>query len=169
MEFCDAYKMSGFGQKIACCSRADIICNNEPMIKRISEIGIEYFVIGFETGTDRLLKFINKGVTLEQNYRAVEICRKYGIKIFGTFMLGLPTETKEESRATMEMIKKIHPNHGMVFYFNPIPGTKLFDYCKENNLILRDNTFDIERTSEYSPKIKGIDYEYLTKLQKGEI
>jgi len=169
MEFCDAYKIAGFGQKIACCSRADIICNNESMIKRMSEIGVEYFVVGFETGTDRLLKFINKGVMLEQNYRAVEICRKYGIKVFGTFMLGLPTETKEESRATIDMIKKIQPNHGMVFYFNPIPGTHLFDYCAENKLILRDDPFNIERTSQYSPKIKGIDYEYLNKLQRGEI
>jgi anaerobic magnesium-protoporphyrin IX monomethyl ester cyclase len=164
-EFCDLYITNGFTQQIVACCRADIICNNEMMIKRLAEIGVSWLVIGFETGTNKMLEFIKKGVTLEQNLRAAEICKKYGIKIFGTFMLGLPCEEKEDSVATINMIKKIKANISSIFYFTPIPATDIYDYCIDKELILREDHFAIERTAEYKPKIRHIDYNFLDKLK----
>ena len=83
----------------------------------------------------------------------------------GSFMLGLPTETKEESLATVNMIKKIDPYHIWLFYFTPIPGTHLYQYCKENDLILRSDMLNIERVDMYSRNIKGIDYDYLDSIR----
>ena len=165
-EFCYKYKEEGFTAEMSANSRADLICNNELTIKRLSEIGLNWLAIGFETGTQRMLDFIKKGVTLEQNIKAADICRKYGIKVFGTFMLGLPTETKEEARATIEMYKKIAPDHGMIFYFTPIPGTEIYSYCVDNDLIIEGDELNIERTNTYTRNIKGIDYEYLEGLKQ---
>jgi anaerobic magnesium-protoporphyrin IX monomethyl ester cyclase len=168
MEFCDKFEANGFDADIAITCRADIASNNEDMIKRLSEIGVMWICIGFESGTQRMLDFIGKGVKLEQNYESARLARKYGIKIMGTNMLGLPTETKEESLATINMIKEIDSEHLQLFYFTPIPGTYLYDYCIDNDLMIRkqEDIFSIERSYCYTHNIKGIDYEYLDELKE---
>ncbi len=167
--FCDLYEGNGFKASMLACCRADIICNNEPMIERLASVGMKCFIIGFESGVQRLLDFIQKGTTVEQNFKAAKICRKYGIEIMGTFMLGLPTETQDESLETARMLREIQPEYPMVFYFTPIPGTKLYDYCEKNHLILREDKFDIERTSQYDPKIRGVDYGFIEAIRNGEV
>ncbi len=167
--FCDLYERNGFKASMLACCRADIICNNKQMIERLASVGMKCFIIGFESGSQRLLDFISKGTTVDQNFQAAKICRKYGIEIMGTFMMGLPTETQDESLDTARMLREINPEYPMVFYFTPIPGTKLYEYCKENRLILREDRFDIERTSQYDPKIKGVDYAFIEAIRNGEI
>lgn len=164
-KFCDAYKKEGFNAEMAACSRADIICKNEEMIKRLSEAGLNWLVIGFESGNQRILDLLKKGTTVEQNYKAAKICKKYKIKLFATFMLGLPTETKEEVKDTIRMIRAIKPEHPSPFYFTPIPGTDIYDYCIKNGMLLRDDPFEIERTGNFIPKIKGVDYKFLDTLR----
>jgi radical SAM superfamily enzyme YgiQ (UPF0313 family) len=96
---------------------------------------------------------------------AVEICRKHGIKVFGTFMLGLPTETRTESKATVDMINELRPELASPFWFRPIPGTGIYDYCEKNGLILESaKNSTIERTGVFMPTIKGVDYEYIREL-----
>jgi radical SAM superfamily enzyme YgiQ (UPF0313 family) len=163
-EFCEKYKAEGFDAEMVVCNRADIICRDEETVRMLAEIGVKWFVIGFETGTDRLLSFLKKGTTVETNLKAAEICKKYGVKIFGTFMLGLPTETPAESMNTYQMIKNIKPDAKLVFYFTPIPGTEIFEFCEKNELILRNDLLNIDRTANYKPKIKGIDYPFLDEI-----
>lgn len=166
-EFCDRYEAAGIGASIACCSRADIVCNNEPMIERLASIGVDWFVIGLESGSQRILDLIKKGCTVEQNYKAVEICNKNGIKVFGTFMLGLPTETNAEALATARMIDSMKLGLASPFYFLPIPGTDAHTYCVEHDLILQKEQ-TIERTGQRKRSIKGVDYDYLDRLMMGE-
>jgi len=162
MEFCDLYEAQNFRATISACNRADIICNNESMIKRMAEVGVNWFVVGMETGSQRLLDFIKKGTTVEQNKEAVRISRKYGIKTYATIMYGLPTETREDSLATCKMIEEANPEYTQVFWFLPIPGTEIYKYCVENDLILPgvlDRT--IARTATFIPNLKNIDYDYI--------
>lgn len=165
--FCDLYENEGIGATIAACSRADIICSDESMIKRMSEIGVDWLVIGFESGNQRVLDFLKKGTTVEQNIKASEICRKYGIKIFGTYMYGLPTETENEALDTARMIDKINPEHRSPFYFTPIPGTEIYSFCKNNDLLIGTGDKSIARTGVFSPAIKGVNYQYLGQLMSG--
>ena len=73
--FCSLYEQSGIRSKIVACSRADIICRNEGMIERLAEVGVIWLVIGLESGSQRILNFIKKGTTVEQNVMAAKICR----------------------------------------------------------------------------------------------
>ena len=157
-EFCEKYK--GGGDIIANC-RADIVCDHPEMIEELAAHGLETLLIGFESGSQRMLDLIDKGVTVEQNFRAAEICRKFGVKIFGTYMIGLPGETKKDALLTKAMMIGIRPDHKLSFVFTPIPGTKLFSYCEENDLLMDQDYTDIERTGVLKPKIKGIDYRML--------
>jgi anaerobic magnesium-protoporphyrin IX monomethyl ester cyclase len=162
MEFCDLYEVQNFGATLSVNSRADIICDNEDMVARLASIGVNWFVVGLETGSQRLLDFIKKGTTVDQNKRAVDIARKYGISTYATIMYGLPTETREESLATYNMINECNPAYTMIFWFLPIPGTEIYKYCVDNDLIL-DGVLDrtIKRTATHLPTLKNIDYEYI--------
>lgn len=163
-EFCENYNLPA---SIVACSRADIICENEGMIRDLACIGVDWLVIGMETGSQRLLDLINKGTTVGQNYRAREICARYGIKVFATLMYGLPTETPEESSMTAKMIAEIMPELASPFWFVPIPGTGLYDYCEKNDLIMPESRdFTIERTGKMIPRIKGVDYYHLEKIME---
>jgi len=165
MDFCDIYEKSGITAAIACNSRADIVCNNEPMIERMADIGVDWLVIGLESGSQRILDLIQKGTTVEQNIRAVEICRKHGIKVFGTLMYGLPTETNYEVMATVSMIEMVQPAFTSPFWYTPIPGTRLYDYCMDNELILDGiEGRTIARTGVFLPSLKGVDYDFLADL-----
>ncbi len=167
-EFCDRYEAAKIGVPIVACSRADIICRNPGMVERLAEIGLTWFVIGLESGSQRVLDMIKKGTTVEQNIEASRICKSNGIKVFGTYMLGLPTETEDEALATIQMIEKIRPEHPSPFYFTPIPGTGIYDLCESMDLILPETkTRTIERTNRFRPTIKGVNYQYIDKLMNG--
>ena len=165
MEFCDAYKSAGFRQGFVCQTRADIVCRHPDMIRRLSKIGLKMAQIGFESGNDRVLKLINKGVTLKQNLEAARICRSCGLRIFANYMLGLPTETNEEALDTIRMIKRIAPYRASAAFFTPHPGSYLYEYCKANSLSLIDDHDDAVRLPEDDkPKIRGVDYDFLKRL-----
>lgn len=164
-EFCDRYEKTGIKAKLTSCSRADIICKNEAMIERLAQVGLEWFVIGFESGSQRVLDLIKKGCTVEQNLEAARICRKYGIKVFATYMYGLPTETNDEVLMTARMIDEIAPEMPSPFIFLPIKGTDAHTFCEQRDLILPGvEERGIERTGRWNESIKGVDYAFIKRV-----
>ena len=160
-EFCDRKKELGLDQIFACQSRADIICKNPEIIEKLRDAGLRYVLIGFESGSNRILNYIKKNVTVEQNIQAALICKKLGIKIFANYMFGLPSETKEEMRQTVNMIRTIHPDHYSPSVFTPAPGSELYEFCKKNDLILISSSKGYRRNALSGAKIKGINYYYV--------
>jgi anaerobic magnesium-protoporphyrin IX monomethyl ester cyclase len=160
VEFCRLYRQRGFTQPFFCQSRADIIVRHEDMVALMAEAGCKGYFVGFESGSDRVLKFIRKGTTREINLQAARICRKYGIKIWANYMLGLPTETKEEVMETISMLQQIDPDYYSPAFYTPHPGSDLYDYCLENDLSLI-TSHDQYRRNPTEAKIKGQDYEFL--------
>jgi anaerobic magnesium-protoporphyrin IX monomethyl ester cyclase len=160
-EFCRLYQEHGFDQPFFCQSRADIIVRHEDMVALMARTGCKGYFIGFESGSDRVLRFIRKGTTRQVNLRAARICRKHRIKIWANYMLGLPTETKEEVMETVSMLKEIDPDYYSPAFYTPHPGSDLYDYCIANELSLI-TSHDQYRRNPTEVKIKGQDYEFLT-------
>lgn len=160
VEFCRAYAEAGFTQPFFCQSRADIIVKNEDMVAMMAQVGLRGYLIGFESGSDRVLRFIRKGTKVWQNLKAAEICHKYGIAIWANYMLGLPTETEEEMRATIAMLKKMDPDYYSPAFYTPHPGSDLFTYCEEHGLSLITD-HDSYRRNPTEVKIKGHDPAFL--------
>jgi anaerobic magnesium-protoporphyrin IX monomethyl ester cyclase len=159
-EFCQAYRAEGFTQPFFCQSRADIIVKHEDMVQLMAEAGLRGYFIGFESGSDRVLRFIRKGTTRAQNLEAARICRKYGIAVWANYMLGLPTETEEEIKETISMLKEIDPDYYSPAFYTPHPGSDLYDYCQEHGLSLITD-HDSYRRNPNEVKIKGHDYQFL--------
>ena len=160
LEFCDLYESKGFRQPFFCQSRADIIVHHAEMVQRMAQVGLKGYFIGFESGNDRVLKFLRKGTTRAKNLAAADICKKYGIKIWANYMLGLPTETKEEVMDTVSMLKEIDPDWYSPAFYTPHPGSDLYDYCVENDLSLI-TSHDQYRRNPWETKVKGQDFEFL--------
>jgi len=165
IEFCQAYKANGFTQPFFCQSRADIIVKNQDMVRLMYDVGLRGMLIGFESGNQRVLKFLRKGTTVEQNIEAGRICHNLGVQIWANYMLGLPTETPEEAMDTVRMLKKIDPDYYSPAFYTPHPGSDLYTYCIENDLSLITD-HDSYRRNPTELKIKGHDYEFLQRVLK---
>lgn len=160
MEFCEKYAAEGFTQPFFCQSRADIIYHHEDMVALMASVGLKGYFIGFESGNNRVLNFIRKGTTREKNIAAAEVCRKYNLTIWANYMLGLPTETKEEVMDTVSMLKIIDPDYYSPSFYTPHPGSDLFEYGKEHSLnMVMDH--DSYRRNPTEAKIKGLPLEFL--------
>ncbi|MBN1392852.1 MAG: radical SAM protein [Sedimentisphaerales bacterium] len=163
MDFCGRLKAEGFNQPFVAQSRADIICKNRDMVEALRDAGLKLFIIGFESGSDRVLKFLRKGCTRQQNLEAAHICKELGIKIWANYMLGLPTETKEEVLETLSMLRQIRPFHCSPAFYTPHPGSDLFEIGKKMGVHLV-TSHDSYRRNTYEPKIKGPDYKFLADV-----
>ncbi|MCP4750827.1 MAG: B12-binding domain-containing radical SAM protein [Proteobacteria bacterium] len=160
-EFCRQLERRRLKRPFVCQSRADIVCRKPETIAAMKKVGLELIVVGFESGSDRMLRFLRKGCTRQQNLEAADICRRLGIKIWANYMLGLPTETREEALETFSMIKEIRPYHCSPAFYTPHPGSDLFDMGKKQGLHLFSDHHDYYRRNSFEPKIKGPDYEFL--------
>lgn len=142
-------------------ARADIIARNPELITALATRGLTMLQIGFESGSQKILDFLKKNTTVEQNLRAAQICRNNSITIWANYMLGFPGETKQDVADTISMIHKIRPTVHSPTFFTPSPGTDLFDYCRKKELLLEHRTY---RRNPDGEKIKGVDYGYLKKV-----
>jgi radical SAM superfamily enzyme YgiQ (UPF0313 family) len=158
--FLRKYSGKTFRKPFVCQARADIIVRNPGLFKRMRAHGLEMLLIGFESGSQRLLNLLRKGITVEQNYKAARICKHLGIRVWANFMLGIPTETREEALDTVGMIKKMKPYVSSPAFYTPHPGSDLYEFCVKNGLSLVKKHEDYKRYPE-GRKIKGIDYDFL--------
>ncbi len=165
-EFCREKRRRGLWQPFVCQTRADIVCQRPAMMAMLAEAGLKWVLIGFESGSDRVLNFIKKGATVVQNIEAAAICRRLGIKVFGNYMFGLPTETAEEMRQTAEMMQTIRPDLYAPAVFTPAPGSELYEYCKSRDLILIDSAGGYRRNVDSGAKIRGVDYALVRRMVK---
>lgn len=101
-------------------------------LSALADGGLRLFVVGYESANDAILKNIRKGVDLRTARRFTEDCRKLGILIHGTFIVGLPGETPSTIRESIEFAKEMDCETIQVSLASPYPGTAFHDWVKEN-------------------------------------
>jgi radical SAM superfamily enzyme YgiQ (UPF0313 family) len=99
------------------------------------DAGCREVLFGFESGSQRILNILNKKTTVEQNKKAIELCNEVGLIPAGSVMIGNPTETIEDIRATQQFLREVDIKNVGVFIATPFPGTELWNWCKERKLI----------------------------------
>lgn len=170
-EFITAMHESGivkYGLKWVTSSRADIICKNPELIGDMVKAGLEMLIVGFESFSPRILEWFKKGVTVEQNHRAAEICREQGVKVWANYILGVPTDTgwhMEDDLMTVEGVLRAEPVHFSPAFYTPVPGSELYGFYRDNGHIIGDE--DSERLGNrgaMTPKVRNVDYEFLESI-----
>jgi hypothetical protein len=153
-DFCHLIKENNCHFSFACQGRSDIVCKHPELIDELKSVGLRGMIVGLESGSDRVLKFIRKGTTRKINIEAGRILKEKKVALWANYMLGLPTETREEIMETISMLKEIHPDHYSPAVYTPHPGSDLFDYCLKNDLLL-NMSHDSFRRNVTEIKIKG--------------
>lgn len=97
--------------------------------------GLYQVALGFESGDQKSLDSIAKGITIEQSYGAMELVKKAKIESVGFFMFGLPTDTEESLKKTIAFAKKLSPTYAKVTITIPFPGTRLYEEYEKKGLI----------------------------------
>ncbi len=108
-------------------------------LKAMKEGGLRLLVVGFETGDPQVLKNIRKGVTLDLGRRLVKWCKELGIQVHGTFMVGLPGETRQSLEASIRFACELDPDTIQVSLATPYPGTEFYDFCREQGYMQDDD------------------------------
>lgn len=159
LDFCEHFAASGIKADIMIQTRASSLCRNEEALIALRDVGLKLVLMGWESGSQRILDFLNKGCSVEDNYRSAEICRRHGIMFGGSFMFGVPTETADDIAASVELARSARAHFTSVAFFTPLPGTHLYEYCEENGLSLITDPDELLSFSPEKEKIKGIDYD----------
>ncbi len=98
----------------------------------LKDNGLRLLLVGYESGNQQILHNIKKGLRVDVAKRFSKDCRELGIVIHGTFILGLPGETRETIQETLAFAKEVNPHTIQVSLAAPYPGTFLYNQAKEN-------------------------------------
>lgn len=116
----------------ACSGRADNV--DDEMLKLMKTAGCESIYVGIESGSPRILKLINKNISKDKVNEGIRKIKENGIRILGSFILGIPSETKEEMLQTLDYSLSLPLDGASFFIFTPYPRTELrklaFQYGK---------------------------------------
>jgi len=132
--------------------------------------------IGFESGSDRVLRILNKECTEEDNYFAIDLLHRIGDEMeaegkkppvfWSNIMLGIPGETREDAFKTMRMLKYMRRVMPSISFYAPYPGSAL-----GNQLIAEGKSMMSKENYHRYPddeKVKGIDYQFYRDLLAGK-
>jgi len=126
-------KLKPLGMTWSCTSR---VTTDYETLKAMKEAGCRLLIVGYESGDPQILKNIKKGATVERARQFTKDCKKLGLIVHGDFILGLPGETKETIRTTIDFAKELDVETIQVSVAHAYPGTELYDYAKDNGFIL---------------------------------
>jgi radical SAM superfamily enzyme YgiQ (UPF0313 family) len=123
----------------SCTSR---VTTDYETLKAMREAGCRLLIVGYESGDPQIVKNIKKGATVEMALRFTENCKKLGIAVHGDFIVGLPGETRQSLRRTIEFAKRLDCETVQVSIAHPYPGTEFYSYAAKNNLLTIDSMTD---------------------------
>ena len=101
--------------------------------------GAHTIYFGIESGSDRTLKFIGKGISKRQSVDAVKTAKQAGLRALGSFVIGFPYETESEIKETIRFANRVGVDLAQFTIATPYPGTRLWDLAVERNLLLTRN------------------------------
>jgi B12-binding domain/radical SAM domain protein len=121
---------------------------NEDILHAIRDYTMGWVYYGIESGSDKILKDMRKGVNSEDNIHAIELARECGVKVAGSFIVGYPTETVQDYELTKNLIEDALLDDIFISIAEPIPETNLADIVLKTDD--PENPTFIEHTGEYN-------------------
>jgi hopanoid biosynthesis associated radical SAM protein HpnJ len=153
-----AQGMGALGMTWSCNAKANVPYKT---LKVMKDNGLRLLLVGYESGDDQILLNIKKGLRTDIARRFTEDCRKLGIMIHGTFILGLPGETRETIESTIEFAKEINPHTIQVSLAAPYPGTTLYRQAVDNGWLQENDAVNL--VNDKGVQLAAISYPHLSK------
>ncbi|MDE7548425.1 hopanoid biosynthesis associated radical SAM protein HpnJ [Acetobacter fabarum] len=154
-----ARELGKLGVTWSCNAKANVPYDT---LKVLRDNGLRLLLVGYESGNQQILHNIKKGMRVEVAREFTKNCHELGIKIHGTFILGLPGETKETIQETIRFAQEINPHTLQVSLAAPYPGTALFKEATENGWLDESNA---ELLDENGVQIAPLHYPHLSHTE----
>jgi hopanoid biosynthesis associated radical SAM protein HpnJ len=151
-----AAEMGKLGVTWSCNAKANV---PRETLKKLKDGGLRLLLVGYESGNQQILHNIKKGMRIEVAKTFSKDCRELGIAIHGTFILGLPGETKETIEETIRFAIETNPHTLQVSLAAPYPGTFLFDQAAREGWLDTANT---EYVDAHGVQIAPLAYPHLS-------
>ncbi len=132
-----ARRLGRLGVTWSCNAKANV---RYETLKVMRDNGLRLLLVGYESGNQKILNNVKKGVRLDIARQFSRDCHKLGITVHGTFILGLPGETRETIEETIRFAKDINPHTIQVSLAAPYPGTFLYKQALENGWLQEENS-----------------------------
>jgi len=127
-------------------------------LKVMRDNGLRLLLVGYESGNQQILHNIKKGMRLDVARAFTKNCHELGITIHGTFILGLPGETRETIEETIRFATEINPHTLQVSIAAPYPGTYLHRQAAENGWLDLEHA---ELIDEHGVQLAPLNYPHL--------
>jgi anaerobic magnesium-protoporphyrin IX monomethyl ester cyclase len=158
IKLCKEIKKNRLDIEWICDTRVDLI--SRELLKEMKNAGCRTIWFGVETGSPRILKKINKQITLQQAVNTFKLCREEGIQTACSLMLGIPGETTKDMKATFNFARKLDPDWCRFNIFVAYPGSSLYEEVVQKGLYDRMEDFVVYvKTEEFN-------YESLLEIQR---
>ena len=159
-EFCDQLIAAQLHVKWNVITRADTVpCW---LLKKMKQAGCFGISLGIESGSERILALLNKGITKTQMREAARHVKEAGLLLTVYVMLGNPTETREDIAQTQQFIAEINPDILQIHYFTPYPGSLFFHTLQDR--IQQVN--DLYHYDQYAVNVCDMQSDDIQKIKK---
>jgi len=136
-EVCEEIERRELNVRWSCNARATLDFETMRIMK---SAGCRLIDVGYESGSDQILKNIKKGITTTETKAFTVDAKRAGLKILGDFIFGLPEETDDTIRQTIKFIKEIKPDMLQIAVATPIPGTEFFQWISDNGYLVESDS-----------------------------
>ncbi len=120
--------------KISFSIRTRVDTVNPELLRYLKKAGCSHIHYGIESGSEKILKVINKGINLKQIQDALDWTRKEKIQSLTYFMIGNPEENREDIKQTLKLVESVKTNYAMISVFTPFPKTIFYQKGIEENI-----------------------------------
>jgi hopanoid biosynthesis associated radical SAM protein HpnJ len=151
--------MGRLGLEWSCNAKANVPYET---LKVLRDNGLRLLLVGFESGDQQILTNIKKGVRVDRARQFAKDCRDLGITIHGTFIVGLPGETKETIQQTIRYAQEINPHTIQVSIAAPYPGTALYRQAVEEGWLSEDGSSLVD---DRGVQTAALSYPHLTRTE----
>jgi radical SAM superfamily enzyme YgiQ (UPF0313 family) len=131
-DFCKKVLDNNIDISWSCWSRVNDV-NYEKLVL-MKKAGCYHIKFGIEFGTEKSLKMSKKGINLDQSRMAIKMAKDVGIECKGSFIFGIPGETIEGCRKTLQFALELSPDFATFYAYDSVPGSRFYEMCQKDEI-----------------------------------
>lgn len=136
LDICDLIIQKGYQLNIWAYARINTV--NEKLLRRLREAGVTWLAYGIESGSDRVLKSVTKGITVEKTRQVVKLTQDMGINVIGNYIFGLPEDDLQSMQDTLDLAMELNCEFANIYCATAYPGSPLYEQAVREGWKLPD-------------------------------
>jgi anaerobic magnesium-protoporphyrin IX monomethyl ester cyclase len=142
LDICSMIQERGLEQEVEWIAQCRVDTVDREMLEAMKAANCGYILFGVESGSPAMLKKMKKGITLDKVRAAFQLTKEVGIKTQAFFLFGMPGETQETIKETIDFAKELNASSTQFAVAIPHPGTALYQECRANGWLTSENWAD---------------------------